>query len=681
MAYSTVGVRFTARNDAGRGVRSFDRELTRLGRTARTVGSAFGLYLGVHTLGRTLVGFKNAARDAAESENLFSVALGRNEKAARSWSQQYSRALHLNQYETRRTVATFYVMLDSMGLIQSDALKMSQALTGLANDMASFYNLRTEEAFAKLQAGITGEIEPLKRLGIVINETQVKNYALSQGWIKQGEALTETQKIYARFNLIAEQTRTAQGDMIRTSDQLANVERQNQAVWQEISVTLGQSFTPAVNTASKAMRDWLVENRRDISRWADDFVEGVGIAIEAMGRLNTADTSFRERYDRLSRNEQELFNREYERRTGQNVGYRNVGVGGSMGGVTGTRRTYIGPSNSRVAREMMAVYDRVHARNQQDPVSDLRDRVAGLGQVEALGPPGGDGGSATAAMSTAGRSRTTDMLQAYRAIASDMGRTNRRSWYVQSRALWMQRQKLIEEMGGTSKLIDTWYAEQQEKLGIERGKAVGGLFGGMRAGVAEMNRELMTTGEIFADLTRQARDGFVGAINDAIFRSEDLGASLRRVALSMVEYGLTENVLKPAVTSVFGSFLGGLAGGAGANAYAAHERGGVFGRGGVKMFARGGVVSSPSTFNYGNNVGAIAEKKSEGIFPLAMGRDGLGVTGPAPSVSVNVINNGQPMSARVIGEQFNAALNEAVVTLVLDDLNTGGPISRRTGLS
>ena len=44
--------------------------------------------------------------------------------------------------------------------------EMSTKLAGLAADMASFYNLDFDTAFQKIRSGISGEVEPLKALGI-----------------------------------------------------------------------------------------------------------------------------------------------------------------------------------------------------------------------------------------------------------------------------------------------------------------------------------------------------------------------------------------------------------------------------------------------------------------------------------------------------------------------------------
>ena len=112
------------------------------------------------------------------------------------------RTLGLNAYEVRKNVGVFYNMTTAMGLTQKQAYDMSTSLTQLAYDMSSFYNLPYEDAFIKLQAGITGEIEPLRRLGIIVNDSVIKQHAYNTGLAKQGAVLTEQQKVLDQLEQI-----------------------------------------------------------------------------------------------------------------------------------------------------------------------------------------------------------------------------------------------------------------------------------------------------------------------------------------------------------------------------------------------------------------------------------------------------------------------------------------------
>ncbi len=215
------------------------------------------------------------AMDVEESENLFVVSMGKMEEATRKWSNNISEALGLNRFEVRKFVSIFNVMLESMGIAPEVTADMSKNLTKLALDMASFFNLKPAEAFQKLQAGISGEIEPLKRLGILVNETTIKTFALNKGLIKEGEVLSETQKVMVRFMVINEQTAKAHGDLERTLNSSTNVLRTIKSLVAELTVEYGNRWLPTVNKVLVSMRDWLKENKAVVTDWADRVVASV----------------------------------------------------------------------------------------------------------------------------------------------------------------------------------------------------------------------------------------------------------------------------------------------------------------------------------------------------------------------------------------------------------------------
>lgn len=208
-----------------------------------------------------------SAMDAVESENLFTVSLGENADAAREWSNQLGKSLGLNSFALRKNVGTLFTMISSMGVAKSSALDMSKGVVELANDMASFYNLPTEEAFAKLRAGLTGETEPLKRLGILVDEATIKTTALAHGIIQQGQELTQQQKVQARYLAIMEQTTAAQGDLARTIDSPTNKMRVLGSTIEEVKIVLGEHLLPAVGSVLnifagvvRAIGNWVAAN-------------------------------------------------------------------------------------------------------------------------------------------------------------------------------------------------------------------------------------------------------------------------------------------------------------------------------------------------------------------------------------------------------------------------------------
>lgn len=207
------------------------------------------------------------AMSVQESENLFEVSMGKMAVITRKWSDRISNILGLNAFEVRKYVSTFNVMLESMGIAPKKTAEMSKKLVELTYDIASFFNLRPAEAFQKLQAGITGEIEPLKRLGILVNETTIKQWALNQGMIEGKEQLSEIQKVMARFGVILGQTTKAQGDLERTSGSATNVLRSLKSQITNVATAYGTELLPVVTAAFKVMRDWLTENKDRFTEW------------------------------------------------------------------------------------------------------------------------------------------------------------------------------------------------------------------------------------------------------------------------------------------------------------------------------------------------------------------------------------------------------------------------------
>jgi hypothetical protein len=195
------------------------------------------------------------AMEAVESENLFAVSMGKSANDAAKWSKSLSASLGLNQYELRRNIGAFNVMFSSMDIGAQKALEMSKGLTQLAYDMASFYNLRPEEAFDKLRAGITGETEPLKRLGILVDEATTKTYAYASGLKKTGEALSQQDKVLARYGSIMKQTSDAQGDLARTMNSPANQLRVLKSRTEELQTTLGMAFLPTLSSITGGLSD------------------------------------------------------------------------------------------------------------------------------------------------------------------------------------------------------------------------------------------------------------------------------------------------------------------------------------------------------------------------------------------------------------------------------------------
>jgi hypothetical protein len=194
-------------------------------KTQSGVMSAFGkLKTGIIALGigKIIKDSIQTGMDAVESDSLFDTSLGNMADDVRVWSNEIANALGLNAVAMRKNTGVIYNMTTSMGVATDNALKMSKGVSLLAEDMASFYNLNSTEAFNKIRAGLTGETEPLKALGILVDENTIKQVAYSEGIATTGSELTQQQKVLARYVAILKQTGNAQGDLARTINSPAN---------------------------------------------------------------------------------------------------------------------------------------------------------------------------------------------------------------------------------------------------------------------------------------------------------------------------------------------------------------------------------------------------------------------------------------------------------------------------
>ena len=225
------------------------------------------------------------AMEAVESENLFEVSFEGMADDARAWSENMSESLGVNAFEMRKSAGMIFVMTDSMGVAKDEAYKMATGMTELSQDMASFYNISGEEAMSKLRAGITGEAESLKRLGILVNEQTVKDAAYRLGITKIGQEMTNVQKVQARWATIQEQTIKSQGDLARTMDSPVNQMRIMKESITAVQIELGMALMPVMQSFIAFGSQQLVPMLQDAVRWFADLSPWLQKTIIAFGGL------------------------------------------------------------------------------------------------------------------------------------------------------------------------------------------------------------------------------------------------------------------------------------------------------------------------------------------------------------------------------------------------------------
>ena len=182
-----------------------------------------------------------------EDLNLFTVALGQYAAEAQNYAEKVSDVMGIDPAQWLRNQGVFNTLLTGFGDTAERAQLMSQNLTQLGYDISSFFNISIEDAMQKLQSGISGELEPLRRLGYDLSQARLEQTALNLD-IKESVAnMTQAEKAELRYYAIMTQVTTAQGDMARTLEAPANQLRILQAQLTQAARAIGNIFIPALN--------------------------------------------------------------------------------------------------------------------------------------------------------------------------------------------------------------------------------------------------------------------------------------------------------------------------------------------------------------------------------------------------------------------------------------------------
>ena len=224
---------------------------------AKKIGGVFAAGLSV----KALVGFSkkclDLGSDLAEVQNVVDVTFPAMSKQVDDFAQNAAASFGLSETMAKQFTGTFGAMSKAFGFAEKDAYEMSTTLTGLAGDVASFYNLDQEEAFSKLKSIFTGETEGLKSLGVVMTQTSLDQFAMNNGFGKTTAAMSEQEKVALRYQYVLDKLSLASGDFSRTSDGWANQVRLLKLQFDSLSASIGQSLiavlTPAIQALNKFM--------------------------------------------------------------------------------------------------------------------------------------------------------------------------------------------------------------------------------------------------------------------------------------------------------------------------------------------------------------------------------------------------------------------------------------------
>lgn len=228
----------------------FQRQVSKMEGLAKKAGATLASAFAVKKLVDFSAKCLDLGSDLAEVENVVDVTFSTMSDQVDKFAKSAAKNFGLSETMAKQYAGTFGAMAKAFGFGEQQAYEMSTALTSLAGDVASFYNLSQDEAYTKLKSVFTGETESLKDLGIVMTQTALDAYAMANGYGKTTSAMTEQEKVALRYKFVLGQLSLAQGDFARTSDSWANQTRLMALQTQSIMASIGQGlinlFTPAI---------------------------------------------------------------------------------------------------------------------------------------------------------------------------------------------------------------------------------------------------------------------------------------------------------------------------------------------------------------------------------------------------------------------------------------------------
>lgn len=232
-------------------------------------------YMGMRRIVGVIASWITDSNSYIENMNLFNVSMGQFAKEAQNYAEQVGEIMGINPGEWMRNQGVFMTITDGFGVASDRAYIMSKNLTQLTYDLASFYNISTSDAFQKLESGISGELEPLRRLGYDLSVARLQQEAYNLGIDRSVTSMTQAEKAELRYYAIMTQVTNAQGDMARTLEAPANQLRILQAQVEQATRALGNLFLPVL----KAILPYAIALAKAIRIVAEIIASFFGVTV------------------------------------------------------------------------------------------------------------------------------------------------------------------------------------------------------------------------------------------------------------------------------------------------------------------------------------------------------------------------------------------------------------------
>ena len=225
-----------------KGTKSISSGIAGIKSSLLKLGAAVGVAFSVTKLvsfGKQAI---ETASDVQEVQNVVDTAFGNMAYKAEQFAATAIEKFGMSELSAKRTASTYMAMSKGIGMAESAASDMAIEVAGLTGDVASFYNISQDLASTKLKSIWTGETETLKDLGIVMTQTNLNAYAMSKGFGKTIDKMTQAEQVQLRYKYVTDQLSLAQGDFAKTSGSWANQTRILTERWKEFMRVIGDNL-------------------------------------------------------------------------------------------------------------------------------------------------------------------------------------------------------------------------------------------------------------------------------------------------------------------------------------------------------------------------------------------------------------------------------------------------------
>ena len=254
--------------------KQFNKQMTGIQSLAKKAGKALTVAFSVKKLVQFGKQCVELGSDLQEVQNVVDVTFPNMSSKIEDFSKKAAASFGLSETMAKKYSSTLGSMAKSFGFTESQAYDMGTTLTGLAGDVASFYNLSQDEAYTKLKSVFTGETESLKDLGVVMTQSALDAFALANGFGKTTSAMSEAEKVALRYQFVQDKLSAAQEDFARTSNSWANQTKILSLQFDSLKTTIGQGLIAAFTPVIKVINN-LLQKVQGLATSFKDLMEGI----------------------------------------------------------------------------------------------------------------------------------------------------------------------------------------------------------------------------------------------------------------------------------------------------------------------------------------------------------------------------------------------------------------------